>query len=196
MERETQITRSHKKSHRGLSVEQQNAVPLILCGKSDREVAEMIGVARETITRWRNSDPAFMARVNYERKVLWDFGRDKVLTLQAKALGVLEKALDDGDTQSALAFLKMANCTDIKYEESEFDDNPDSILMARCIKEAEEQYLKEHIEKYAETEENGLMSYLLNEDEEIYLRAFRIYQTKRANPRKRIKDTSAGCIKK
>ena len=178
---ETRITKSRKRSQiLDLSVEQQNAVPLILSGKSDREVAEAIGVARETVTRWRNSDPVFMARVNYERRVLWNFGRDKVLMLQAKALGVVERALDDGDTHAALAFLKMANCTDVEYEECEFDDNPGSVLMTLCMQEAEEQYLAVKRQEHAETDEDGRMSCLLDEEDRTYLSACRLYREKKA----------------
>ena len=38
-----------------LSVEQLNAIDLLVQGLSDREVAEKVNVARETVTRWRNS---------------------------------------------------------------------------------------------------------------------------------------------
>lgn len=177
---ETQITKCYRKSqHLDLSVEQQNAIPLVLSGKSDREIAEAVGVARETVTRWRNSDPLFISSVNYERRVLWDFGRDKVLTLQRKALDVLEKALDVNDINAALAFLKMSNCTDVKYDDWESDDNPDSVLMHLCMQEAQEQYLEDKREKHAETDENGRMSFLLDADAKKYLRACRLYRAKR-----------------
>lgn len=178
---ETQITKPHKKSQIiDLSVEQQNAIPLILSGKSDREVAEATGVARETVTRWRNSDPAFVARVNYERRALWDFGRDKVLTLQAKALDVLERALDDGDTHAALAFLKMSNCTEIEYDASEFDDNPDSVMMDLCMNEARKRYLEDRREEHAEIDKDGPLSLMLDIDEIAYLHACRLYRAKKA----------------
>ena len=42
---------------RQLSIEQQNAIDLLVQGKSDRETAEAIGVSRQTVNNWRNNDP-------------------------------------------------------------------------------------------------------------------------------------------
>ena len=37
----------------------------------DRVVAEKIGVARETVSRWRNDNPYFAAELNRRRKEIW-----------------------------------------------------------------------------------------------------------------------------
>ncbi len=37
-----------------LNIEPENAIDLLIQGKSDREVAEAIGVARQTVNQWRN----------------------------------------------------------------------------------------------------------------------------------------------
>ena len=38
----------------GLSENQLNAVESVLAGSSDTQTAQRIGIARETVTRWRN----------------------------------------------------------------------------------------------------------------------------------------------
>jgi len=43
-----------------LTPEQLNAIDLLILGKTDREVAEIVGVRRETITKW-HKNPFFSA---------------------------------------------------------------------------------------------------------------------------------------
>jgi len=62
------VTEDHKI---GLTQEQENALGLLLTGLCDREVAEQVGVARETVTRWRNENPYFEAELNRRRQELW-----------------------------------------------------------------------------------------------------------------------------
>jgi hypothetical protein len=53
-----------------LTPEQLNAIDLLILGKTDREVAEIVGVRRETITKW-HKNPFFMAELNIKREALW-----------------------------------------------------------------------------------------------------------------------------
>lgn len=39
-----------------LNIEQENAIDLLIQGKSDREVAEAIGVARQTVNQWERAE--------------------------------------------------------------------------------------------------------------------------------------------
>ncbi len=41
------------KERQSLSIEQQNAIDMLVLGKSDREVAEAVGVSRQTVCGWR-----------------------------------------------------------------------------------------------------------------------------------------------
>jgi DNA-binding NarL/FixJ family response regulator len=50
-----------------LTIEQENAIDLLLTGKSDREVAETIGVHRMTVQQWRTAHPLFMATLAQRR---------------------------------------------------------------------------------------------------------------------------------
>ena len=55
-----------------LSVEQLNAIDVLVQGRTDQETAETVGVARETVTRWRNDNPHFAAQLNRQRRFIWD----------------------------------------------------------------------------------------------------------------------------
>ena len=51
-----------------LSIEQEKAVALILLGKTDVEVAEAVGVSRQTVNTWRNHDSNFATVLNGQRQ--------------------------------------------------------------------------------------------------------------------------------
>ncbi|GFN22439.1 helix-turn-helix domain-containing protein [Thermanaeromonas sp. C210] len=53
-------TKSNKTQHKeALSIEQLNAIDLLVLGKTDKEVAEAVGVHRCTVTSWRLYNPYF-----------------------------------------------------------------------------------------------------------------------------------------
>jgi hypothetical protein len=52
------------------------AIDILLLEHIDQAVAEQIGVARETICRWRNENPYFMAELNRRRKDVWQTSRN------------------------------------------------------------------------------------------------------------------------
>jgi Homeodomain-like domain len=90
-----------------LSPAQERALALVLAGRSDGEVAEAVGVCRQTVWRWRHQDARFIAALNAERLQTWSVTRDRLLSLTTKALGVIDRALDAGDVQAALAMLRL-----------------------------------------------------------------------------------------
>ena len=91
---------------RQLSQEQMNSIEHILQGKSDRAVAEAVGVVRQTIWEWRNHDPLFIAELNRRRSELWWDARERLKSLANRALDVVEVQLDSGDPKAALAAAK------------------------------------------------------------------------------------------
>ena len=99
------------KTRHALSVEQLNAVDLLVTGKSDREVAKVVGVSRQTVCGWRLYDPYFQAELNKRRKEVWGASLDKLRSLLPKALEVVERELEGGDNslRAALKVLEMAN---------------------------------------------------------------------------------------
>jgi transposase len=78
---------------RQLTIEQQNAIDLLLQGKSDREVAEAVGVSRQTVTEWRNRNAPFVAELNRRRQEVWGSQTERLRQLVAQAVSVLEEDL-------------------------------------------------------------------------------------------------------
>ena len=77
-----------------LSISQQQAIHLLLTGLNDKEVATELGVARQTVTNWRNHDSTFMAGLNSERKAAWLANQERMRSLMARAIDVLVDCLD------------------------------------------------------------------------------------------------------
>lgn len=104
------LTRVHKPSRpRQLTPQQITAVELIVTGRTDAEVAAQVGMTRETVNHWRNWNPLFMAAMNELRLGAWKATRERLRTLNAKALDVIEQHLQAGNLKAALALLKYAN---------------------------------------------------------------------------------------
>ena len=104
------ITKSNESSQMSagtrLSVEQLNAIDILVQGRTDQETAETVGVARETVTRWRNDNPHFTAELNRQRRLIWGDSHDRLRALAGKAVDVLETSLDEGDSRVAVEVLK------------------------------------------------------------------------------------------
>lgn len=89
-----------------LSVEQLNAIDLLVQGLADREVAEKVNVARETVTRWRNENAVFQAELNRKRQEIWGAAANKLKCLVTQAVDVLETELQSGNLKAAIEVLK------------------------------------------------------------------------------------------
>ena len=89
-----------------LSVEQLNAIDVLVQGRSDQETADTVGVARETVTRWRNDNPHFAAKLNQQRRLIWGCSHDRLRALASKAVDTLDLALQNGDARAAVEVLK------------------------------------------------------------------------------------------
>ena len=104
------VTKSNESSQMSegsrLSVEQLNAIDVLVQGRTDQETAETVGVARETVTRWRNDNPHFTAELNRQRRLIWGDSHDRLRALAGKAVDVLETSLDEGDSRVAVEILK------------------------------------------------------------------------------------------
>lgn len=100
-----------------LSIEQRNAIDLLVTGISDRETAERTGVARETVTKWRLYHPGFIAELNGRRSEVGGASVDKMRMLIPKALEVIDETLDDGANpnrwKAAIELLKVAKASEI-----------------------------------------------------------------------------------
>ena len=75
-----------------LTPEQLNAIDLLILGKTDREVAEIVGVRRETITKW-HKNPFFSAELSLRREELWIDAKLRLKSLVHEAVNVLTGGL-------------------------------------------------------------------------------------------------------
>ena len=95
----------------GLSGKQKMAIELVVCGMSDREIAERTGKSRQTIHRWRNHDLDFRAVLAERRKATREQHQDELNGLVSEAIGVMREAMREGEMttrlRSAQAVLRM-----------------------------------------------------------------------------------------
>jgi hypothetical protein len=91
-------------------VAQQSAVDLLASGKTDTETAELLKLARPTVTRWRLYDPVFQAALNHRRAEVWGAGLDRLRSLIPKALDALAAELQETPSRlkAALEVLRLA----------------------------------------------------------------------------------------
>jgi len=94
---------------RQLNIQQMNAVELLILGKNDREVAEQVGVTRQTVSGWRLHDPFFQAEVNRQRSEVYASAIDRLRNLVPKALDTIERELDGPNAyKTAFEILRLA----------------------------------------------------------------------------------------
>ena len=129
MAKQQAATISYKREH-GLTVEQQNAIDLLVQGKSDQETASAVGVNRVTVTKWRLYDVWFQAELNRRRQDLWGTAAERLRAMLPKALAVLESELDDRDRglHVAVQVVKLAGLEKLGGPRGESD--PDAIIDA------------------------------------------------------------------
>jgi hypothetical protein len=89
-----------------LTIEQENAIDLLLTGQSDREVAEAVGVTRWAVQGWRTSHPLFMATLAQRREDIFGAAVNRLRTLLSKALDNIAGAIAEGDVKSSFELVK------------------------------------------------------------------------------------------
>ncbi|MFO0667428.1 MAG: hypothetical protein U0174_25990 [Polyangiaceae bacterium] len=72
---------------------QEIAIVSLLAGAKDAEAADKAGVRRETVHRWRNSDPHFVAELARRRRELWEVQEENLVRLLASAITALADGL-------------------------------------------------------------------------------------------------------
>ena len=93
----------------GMPDKQRQALPLILAGKTDKEVGELVGVCRETVSDWKRGDD-FKLMLKVERERLVVANRERLGTLFEKACCRASELMDSDDErvscQATLGVLK------------------------------------------------------------------------------------------
>ena len=84
-----------------LTPEQLNAIDLLILGKTDKEVAETIGIGRNTISKWYKN-AFFTAELNVKREALWIDSKLRLRALASEAVNVLTNGLHSSDEKIAI----------------------------------------------------------------------------------------------
>ncbi|MDR3592585.1 MAG: helix-turn-helix domain-containing protein [Negativicutes bacterium] len=90
-----------------LSVEQHRSIQYLLAGRTVNETAAMIGRSRDTVSRWRNENPHFIAEFNRQHGEICDGVKLRLQGLAVKATEVLEDHLNKGSLKAATEVLKI-----------------------------------------------------------------------------------------
>ncbi len=140
------ITKSNESSQilagSRLSVEQLNAIDVLVQGRTDQETAETVGVGRETVTRWRNDNPHFTAELNRQRRLIWGDSHDRLRALAGKAVDTLEVALDEGDSRVAMEVLKAIGLSG-QVQPPSGPEDADLVLWEKAREWAETEFKKQ-----------------------------------------------------
>jgi hypothetical protein len=89
-----------------VTVEQLNAIDILVTGASDAEVAKVVGVTRDTVNYWQNHNPVFMAELEKARQSFMAQAIDALRAALLKAVKVLVAAVEAGDLRAAIELLK------------------------------------------------------------------------------------------
>ena len=92
-------TRQHRS---GPTLPQLSAIDLLVSGKNDKETAELLGLSRTAVTKWRLYDPVFQAALNQRRAEVWGAGIDRLRSLIPKALDALAEEVESKESPSRL----------------------------------------------------------------------------------------------
>jgi hypothetical protein len=89
-----------------LTVEQLNAIDCLIQGKSDQEVADIIGRDRITIWRWKTRVPFFMATLEARRQEQFGQASQRLRNLLEKALENVAGAIEAGDVKASFEVIR------------------------------------------------------------------------------------------
>ena len=89
-----------------LSLKQHYAMELLLVGKSNAEIAALIGVESEIISQCQDKDAEFIVAINALRAAAWSGSVARLKRLMSRALDVVEEAVTRGDEMVAISFLQ------------------------------------------------------------------------------------------
>jgi len=117
-----------------LSPQREQVIIALLSGSTQKDAAAAAGVAEETVSRWCNGDPLFIATLNLRRRELWESAADRLRSLTALAIDsladVLENATDDSvKLRAALGVLKAGALAQLAPPAPEETD-PDRVALA------------------------------------------------------------------
>lgn len=102
------INRAQQSTYDALTPAQAAAIGYLLEGRTGKDTAAAVGVTEETVSRWRNTSPAFSAALNLARHELAAEQLDMMRRIRRRALEALADMLDDDDAGTRLKAVGMA----------------------------------------------------------------------------------------
>ena len=98
-----------EKKPRKLHDGHRTAIGLMVQGIPDVHVARNVGIASETLSRWKKKNKLFMEELERQRARIKEVIQERQLELAFKALEVVEENLLCSDRRAAIDFLKIVN---------------------------------------------------------------------------------------
>jgi hypothetical protein len=89
-----------------LTPEQLSAIDLLIQGKSDQEVADIVGRDRSTVFRWKSRVPFFMATLEARRQEQFGQASQRLRNLLEKALDNVAGAIEAGDVKASFEVIR------------------------------------------------------------------------------------------
>src|SRR5262245_41135371 len=86
---------------KALSIEQRNAIDLLIVGKSDQETADAIGVTRQTVQVWRTGHLLFQSELEQNRARLWRVTAERLRGMLSQALDNIQAAIEEGNVKAS-----------------------------------------------------------------------------------------------
>lgn len=90
-----------------LTPQQAQVIGLLLAGKSQTEAAAAVGIAAESISRWKLSNAAFVAAYNEARQAQWDAITTRLDNLATQAVDALAELMQDDDPKVRLQAVRL-----------------------------------------------------------------------------------------
>jgi DNA-binding CsgD family transcriptional regulator/glutaredoxin len=127
-----------------LTPEQLNAIDLLILGKTDKEVAETIGIGRNTISKWYKN-AFFIAELNVKREELWVDSKLRLRALASEAVNVLTNGLKSSDEKikitAAVHILKTVGLYDKEGKSSvTLPKTPEEAVWAQVVEDKTNYY--------------------------------------------------------
>jgi len=98
-----------------LTTAQEIALGAIIRGATVSAAAEEAGVARQTVSTWKNVNTTFIAALNRERRDVWEQEQDRVRAIRTRALEVIAGALEGDESYAhAIEVLKVLSRIDAR----------------------------------------------------------------------------------
>jgi len=148
----------HKQDKDMLTMRQEQALEMMLEGVSDGDIAQKIGVTRQTVNNWRNNDYHFRFMLSQRRLQVWEKRRDEMADLYQEAMTVVRKELKSRNAKTrfkaAAQILKMPALQDSLKNKGTQDinqleeENSLSVLKAALINVTDELDLDHKYSKY------------------------------------------------